>query len=228
MTFAELYALSPLYLFACWHVLMPGHGKTLLAAVCLSGGTRTRLLPLALGYGLSHGLLMAVAALAGLLLTQHLAIWVSQYGMWIKNLYLPLLLAFGIHFMRNAWRLSQKKNGASNNGQPPAPAVSRQPFFAGMGIGLIPCSDVLGLAVISPMLVKTGHPLLAAGTAVWLGVFSTVLAIALALRLLPVGRLASRLPGSLAYAASAAICLSVFTWRCWKLWHDYSLLSGSC
>ena len=153
----DLNTLIPLYLFACWHVLMPGHGKTLLVAVCLSGNARSRLLPLALGYGLSHGLLMALAALAGLLLTQRLALWVNQYGLWIKNLYLPLLLAFGVLFALKARRISRKSNRPDDERTAPKFTHGGPPFLAGLGIGLIPCSDVLGLAVISPMLVKTGH-----------------------------------------------------------------------
>ena len=223
----DLNTLIPLYLFACWHVLMPGHGKTLLVAVCLSGNARSRLLPLALGYGLSHGLLMALAALAGLLLTQRLALWVNQYGLWIKNLYLPLLLAFGVLFALKARRISRKSNRPDDERTASKSTHGGPPFLAGLGIGLIPCSDVLGLAVISPMLVKTGHNLPAACASVWLGVLSTVLAIALALRLLPVGRLTRRVPDGLAYTASALICFTVFIWRCWKLWCDYSSLSGS-
>ena len=225
MTLTDFCALGPLYLFACWHVMMPGHGKTLLVAICLSGNTRSRLLPLALGYGLSHGLLMALAALAGLLLTHRLSFWVTQHGLWIKNLYLPLLLGFGLYFALKAYRSRRTKHGTPENTSASAP--TRFPFLTGVGIGLIPCSDVLGLAVISPMLVKTGHHLLATGTAVWLGVFSTVLAIAVSLRLLPVGRFTRHVPNGLAYAASAVICLIVFIWRCWRLWHDFSSLSES-
>lgn len=223
----ELNTLFPLYLFACWHVMMPGHGKTLLIAVCFSGNARSRLLPLALGYGLSHGLLMSLAALAGLLLTDRLTLWMNQYGLCIKNLYLPLLLVFGIYFMLKAYGIRRTKPGEFENVQRSSAMVSRHPFLTGMGIGLIPCSDVLGLAVISPLLIKTGHNLTAAGITVWLGIVSMVLAIALTLRLLPAERLMHRVPDGLAYVASALICFSVFIWRCWILWHDYLSLSGS-
>jgi ABC-type nickel/cobalt efflux system permease component RcnA len=125
---ADLNTLLPLYLFACWHVMMPGHGKTLLVAVCLSGNARSRLLPLALGYGLSHGLLMAAAALAGLLLTHRLSSWVSQYGLWIKNIYLPLLLGFGLYFMSKARRTRRKTNRTDDEATTSKSAAGDHPF----------------------------------------------------------------------------------------------------
>jgi hypothetical protein len=227
MTLTELYALGPLYLFACWHVMMPGHGKTLLVAVCLSCNERSRLLPMALGYGLSHGLLMALAALGGLLLTSHLAAWISEHGIWVKNLYLPLLLLFGTYFAGKAYREHRGSGLATGDDHASLSVASRRPFLTGMGIGAIPCSDVLGLAVISPMLVKTGHNLPAVGFTVWLGVVSTILLIAVALRLVPAGWLTRRVSGGMAYLASSAICFFVLIWRCWRLWNDYSSLSGS-
>jgi ABC-type nickel/cobalt efflux system permease component RcnA len=211
-----------LYLFACWHVLMPGHGKSLLVAVCVSGGRRTRLLPLAAGYSLSHGLLMALAAVAGLLLAGRLGALVSLHGLWLKNLYLPVLLFFGLYFAARAWRIG--RGGGTGRGGGDAgrePFVRRRPFLTGLGIGLIPCSDVLGFAAISPMLLETHHNLLLAGTVVWLGVATMVLAIAAGLLALPARGVARRIPDWLAYGGSALICFVVVLYRGWTLWQDY-------
>ena len=100
----ELRQLGTLYLFACWHVLLPGHGKTLLAAVCISGGPRLRLLRVAAGYSLSHGIMMGLTAMSGLLLADRLAHLAGRHGLLIKNVYLPILLLVGLHFAVNAWK----------------------------------------------------------------------------------------------------------------------------
>jgi len=89
---------------------------------------------------------------------------------------------------------------------------------------MIPCSDVLGLVAISPMLVKAHENLLAAGTTVWLGVTTTVMAIAAGLRILPTEKLTKRIPDWVAYGVAALICFAVLVQRGWTIWRDHTLL----
>jgi ABC-type nickel/cobalt efflux system permease component RcnA len=230
----DLRQLGTLYLFACWHVLLPGHGKTLLAAVCISGGRRLRLLRVAAGYSLSHGIMMGLAAMSGLLLADRLAHLAGRHGLLIKNLVLPILLLVGLHFAVSACK-GMRRHGTEHT--PPrnesgdhAPADTRldfahkRPFLTGLAVGVIPYGDVLGLVAISPMLVKAHENLLAAGTIVWLGVTTTVMAIATALRILPTDRLTKRIPDWLAYGVAALICFAVLAQRGWTIWRDYTLL----
>ncbi|AKJ64855.1 hypothetical protein [Kiritimatiella glycovorans] len=230
----DLKQLTTLYLFACWHVILPGHGKTLLVAVCISGGPRLRLLRVAAGYSLSHGIMMGLAAMSGLLLADRLAHLAGRHGLLIKNLYLPILLLVGLHFAVKAWKGMRQRNmrQAQGRNEPWEHAAAdarldfahRRPFLTGLSVGVIPCSDVLGLVAISPMLVRAHENLLAAGTTVWLGVTTTVMAIAGALRLLPTDKLTKKIPDWLAYGVAALICFAVLAHRGWMIWRDYVLL----
>jgi len=208
-----------LYLFACWHVLMPGHGKSLLASVCISGGSRVRVLPLAFAYSVSHGVMMALAAVSGIVFGDALGAWSARHGLFVKNAYLPLLLLMGFYFAWKASRAASRQDTAAGQID-----RGRRPFLTGFSVGLIPCSDVLGLAAISPLLVTSRGNLVGAGLAVWLGVTTTVMAVALALRLLPIGRVTRGVPGWAPHAAAALLCFAVVIYRGWTLWRDYSFL----
>jgi hypothetical protein len=212
--------LGILYLFACWHVLMPGHGKSLLAAAYISGGSRTRVLPLAFAYSVSHGAMMALAAISGLAFGDAVGAWTSRNGLLVKNAYLPLLALMGVYFVWKSTRAASSRDAVSDE----MSFAQRRPIRTGFAVGMIPCSDVLGLAAISPMLVTSRGNLLAAGLAVWLGVMTTVMVIALGLKLLPVSRLTHDIPGWLPCAAAALLCFTVLTYRGWILWRDYLFL----
>ncbi len=212
--------LGMLYFFGCWHVLMPGHGKSLLAAAYISGGSRVRVIPLAFAYSLSHGIMMAMAAVSGIVFGDMLGAWTGRHGLWIRNAYLPLLLLLGFHFIWKAFRTASAPDVPANGGS----FVLRRPFLTGFTVGLIPCSDVLGLVAISPMLVTSRDNLMGASLAVWLGVTTTVMAFALALRLLPINRVTRGVPGWAPYAAAALLCFGVVTYRGWTLWRDYTFL----
>jgi len=184
-----------------------------------------RLFRVAAGYSLSHGIMMALAAMSGLLLSDQLALLSGKHSMLIKNLYLPILLVVGVHFAVSAWR--SKHHGDKEEEEEidfRLTFAQKRPFLTGLSVGLIPCSDVLGLVAISPMLVKTNENLAAAGTTVWLGVTTAVMAIAMALQLLPTDRLARKTPGWLAYGVASLICFAVLAHRGWTIWIDYTLL----
>ena len=214
-----------LYLYACWHVLLPGHGKTLLVAVCVSGGTRRNLFHLGLGYGLSHGLLMSAAAFSGLYLFQRLLLENQLVNTLARNAYLPILLVIGCYFGIKAILMAKRPPTEEHPDKDPETSqVQRHPFLTGLGVGFIPCSDVLGLAVISPMLLSTHDHLVPAAIIVWLGVLSMVMLIATILRYMPVHRFSRRTPPWLPYAGASLICLCALLYKGWMLWKDYMLL----
>ena len=216
----DLGQLGILYLFACWHVLMPGHGKSLLVAVYISGGAYTRVMKLAAGYSISHGILMALAAISGIFFGDVLGVWAGHHGLWIRNIYLPILVLLGFHFAWKALRAASSCDVPENGGS----FALRRPFLTGLTVGLIPCSDVLGLAAISPILVASRDNLMGAGFAVWLGVTTTVMALAVALRLVPIHHVTRGVPGWAPYAAAALLCFAVVVYRGWILWRDYTFL----
>ncbi len=199
---------------------MPGHGKSLLAALYISGDYRKCVLPLAFAYSLSHGIMMALAAVAGIAFGETMVNWSSNHGLIVRNAYLPILAALGVFY---AWKAIRK---ASTQDVPVKiiSSVSGRPWAAGFLVGLIPCSDLLGLAAISPMLVTTRENLIGAALVVWLGIITTVMAVALGLRFLPVDRATHRMPGWVPCAVASLLCFVVLVYRVRILWRDILFL----
>lgn len=223
----ELQQLWILYLFSCWHVLLPGHGKTLLITSCIYGGTRYQLLRIAAGYSLSHGIMMGLAAASGLLISDSLVALAGKHAMLIKNLYLPILFIVGTHLAIKAWKCKKaipSEDKIENLSKSKFAIASKHPVITGISVGLIPCSDLLGLMAISPALVKTNENLLAAGITVWLGITTSVMGITAAILLLPINKITRKTPAWLAYGIAAIICFAVLIQRGWTIWHDYTLL----
>ena len=220
---AELFAL---YLFSCWHVLMPGHSKTLIVAAWLSGISRKSILRVACGYGLSHGFLMAAAVVAGIILTRHIESFLQEYAFWAGNLYLPVLFFAGIYFLIKAMVEARKERVDGGGHGPIHNLFEERPFIMGLGLGFIPCGSVVGLALISPALMKARSDLWGPFFAVWLGVASVTLGIAFLLGAVPAGKLMKRLPGWLPFAAAAALCLGICVYRGFSIWQDLLYLYG--
>jgi ABC-type nickel/cobalt efflux system permease component RcnA len=211
-----------LYLYACWHVLLPGHGKTLLVAVCLSEQRKGSLLRLAAGYGFSHGLLMSLAAMSGLLVFGRFSNLSCISGSWLRYSYLLILLLAFVYFTKKA--LTAHRHTEKEHHNPEALQNTKRAFFLGLGIGFIPCSDVLGLAAISPMLIQDLNALVPAAITVWLGIVSTVMGLAMLLKILPTERISRHTPDWLPYAGAASICLAALFYKGWTLWQDYHFL----
>ena len=205
---------------------MPGHSKTLIVAAWLSGIPLKSLLRVACGYGLSHGFLMGAAVVAGIILTRHIESFLQEYAFWAGNLYLPILFFAGIYFMVKAVVEARKERAAGDVHGSIHNLFEERPLIMGLGLGFIPCGSVVGLALISPALMKTQSTLWPAFVVVWLGVVSVTLGIALLLGAVPAGKLMRRLPGWLPFAAAAVLCLGMCIYKGFSVWKDFIYLSG--
>lgn len=220
----------PVFWLSLWHMLLPGHMKTLLLAVRVSGATRREVVMMAAGFALSHGVLMVGALYGGSLVTG----WISGLApggrILLAHAYVPLLLVFALYFGWRACGMRFQQAAAAadrkhlrGHGKALQGRAARA-LAGGALLGSIPCSGVLGFAFIGPALMQTSMVLIPSLTAAWLGVLVAACGLACAACLIPADRLKRHFAPWLPYAASSILCLAIAILRGYQLWSDWRLL----
>jgi ABC-type nickel/cobalt efflux system permease component RcnA len=214
--------LFSLYILSCWHVLMPGHSKTLLSSAWISNISSKAIWCIAIGYSFSHGLLMGGAVVSGLILKNKISELATNYGFFIRHSYFLILLFFGIYFLIKALKIKQTtisndKTKYSSN------IKTSKALFTGLLLGFIPCSDTIGIALISSALFEMIPNIITAFFIVWLGVITTILSIVLLLTRINISKIkiSKKLPEWIPFAGASLICFTASLYKGFILWEEF-------
>jgi hypothetical protein len=196
------------------HVLTPGHSKTLLLAGALSGKGRPVLMRYAAGFGLAHGLTMALAVAIGFVFKGALLQLAGDHPDLILKISLFVLSIACLYFFFESWRI-YSKNLEEDVHQPDKGFLDNHPMITGGLAGAMPCPDVIGIGLVVPNMLRGMGEVVPTLLVVWGTVSAAIFLMGLVLTLLPVKSSVDRfhLPEWFPSGASAALCLLVIAYR---------------
>lgn len=196
------------------HVLTPGHSKTLLLAGVLSGKGRPVLLRYAAGFGLAHGVVMALAVAFGFVFKGALLHFAGSHPDLILKISLFVLAVACVYFFFESWRIYAKDLKEEVH-EPDKSFLDKHPLLTGGLAGAMPCPDVIGIGLVVPNMLRGMDQVIPTLFVVWATVSLSVFLMGLILTCVPVKSSVDRfhLPEWFPAGASAALCMLVIAFR---------------
>lgn len=223
------YQILSIFLISGWHILMPGHFKGMIAACWIAGIKRKHLLLIAIGYGLSHGLLTGISILAGFFFAGALDRFLIENGLIINNFYLIIAFLAFIYFMILTFKAFKKRKafliGFQESRFMKTAKNKGNVFMVGFMFGLIPCSGTVGLMLIAPGLMAADSISLLFLLASWAGVLFTVVCFTLILNSIPLRKTQERLPEWISFAGASLLCFIILIWQIVRVRREFLFLS---
>lgn len=214
--------LFAIFIYAMWHILLPGESTPILVALRMIGTKRSSILKIGLGLGLSNGLVIVTCLSLGVFFSASL----DRYATFLSILIRILgILVFFIVATYILFRLKVCKNiEASPSIIEKSSFIEKHALKSGLLIGIIPSLADLGFLLIGSMI--SPKKLGLAVIFIWLGVLISFTLVGFILCVIPIqilGQRGGRYSQWLHLIASISLIL-IGLWLGYTLWADYSYI----
>lgn len=209
------------FLYAMWHIHLPGESTPILFALGLVGSSRKTLIRSALGLALSNGSVMILAMVLGIFVSNRLDRYMSSLSLYAMILCAAVFLLMGLYFMVKAFRMKEINLELELDQMN---LIQKYPFRAGLILGSIPSPMDLGFFMIGACLAKDINVWVVL-LVVWLAVIVSFAMTGYVISVIPFRKLILRYKKVVRYLYLAAglLLLSVCGYLGHAIWNDYFL-----